>query len=945
MKKITIGILAHVDAGKTSLSEALLYKSGAIRQPGRVDKRDTLLDSDVQERARGITIFSKCARFETENTEFVLLDTPGHVDFSTETERVLSVLDCCILVISGSEGVQSHTLTLWRMLRSYKIPVYIFVNKTDMPGFNKNLVLSAIKAQLSSYAVDFSAVNLSASVSAPAAILEEIAVCDEKMTEDFLENGSIGLSDVKDAIAGTALYPVFFGSALKFEGIDTFLNSLDILVSENSAERFLSRISGKKVSYEETREVLNSNDYALPFLAKVFKIGRDENDSRLVYMKIFCGSLAPKTRIGDEKIQQLRLYSAEKYKNAAAVSSGDIVTVTGLEAPECGDILISRELALSINIPAAEDNNYDILLLPDTDKRFLEPLMSYRLILPAAVDAGAFLPKLRLLEEEDPTLSVVSDEFHHDILMHVMGKVHMEILKTRIKDRFGVEVDFANGKIIYKETIASKVEGAGHFEPLRHYAEAHLMLEPGEPGSGITLENACSSDFLPAQYQKQILSALAAKRHRGVLTGSVLTDVKITLLSGKSHVKHTEGGDFRQAALRAVRQGLMQAKSVLLEPYYAYVFELPTDCVGRAMTELERRGADINISENTQSGDTGMTVLTGFAPASEMADYGLEAASYTRGLGNLALSPAGYRPCHNADEVIALAAYDPAADLRNPSSSVFCGHGSAYTVEWDEAANFMHVPYTLKERVDYAPDGEIIASYPYGNSASDADETVSADGDPRSFSPAVSLGTDDVDAILNKTFYANSNRSVKNAADRHIERRDAASEAEEALKGINKKSPAYKGTEKPYVPEESYLLVDGYNVIFAWEELRGLAAVNIDGARGRLLDILCDYQSQRGMNLIVVFDAYRVKGHDTEQFDYHNIHVVYTKTAETADRFIERFATAYGSKNHVRVVTSDGVEQIIIRGNNCALTSSREFETEVRQTGAEVSEFVDGKIF
>lgn len=974
MKKLTIGILAHVDAGKTTLSEALLYLCGAVRQLGRVDKRDTLLDSDSQERARGITIFSKCARFKTENTEFVLLDTPGHVDFGAETERVLSVLDYCVLVVSGTDGVQSHTRTLWKLLRTYHVPTLIFVNKTDMPGFRKDLVMTSITAGLSGAAVDFSGVHFPSEsnsvdnsgeitaknpgniknkisvqasdeyseifLSASETVLENIAVCDENMLEYFLEDGKVRLNDVKTVIAEEKLFPVYFGSALRLDGVKEFINALDILTED----------------FYNMKAPIVSADHDSAFSALVYKIGRDESGNRLAFIKILSGKLLPKMQIGEEKVQQLRFYSGDKFKTGNEAAAGDIVCVTGLEAVNTGDRLMTAALYNSLNTlssmpdssdskPSADDT---IIIVPSESRPMLEPVMSYRLLLPDGVSATAFLPRLRILEEEDPTLSVVTDEFHGDILIHVMGKVHMEILKTAIKNRFDTDVDFGNGRIIYKETIASRVEGIGHFEPLRHYAEAHVMLEPLPRGSGIVIDNNCPTDILSSQYQKQVLSALATKKHRGVLTGSFLTDVKITLLSGKSHVKHTEGGDFRQAANRAVRQGLRQADSVLLEPYYAYTLELPTESVGRAMTELEIRGASFEANnEQDEAGlPDGISMLSGYAPASEMADYGLEVTAYTKGLGKLSLVPAGYRECHNAEEVIASFAYDPDADLRNPSSSVFCSHGSGINIPWDEAERYMHLPYTLKERVNFDENGEIVERFHYRGSGDGSEDSFTY---PDQKADAA-LGTDDVDEILNRTFYANSGRTVKNAAARSIERRDAQSEADDALEAFAKtaaksKTPVYKGTEKPYIPEDSYLLIDGYNVVFAWKELNELAAVNIDGARGRLLDMLCNFQARKGMNLIVVFDAYRVKDHDTEYFDYNNIHVVYTKTAETADRYIERFATDFGRKYHVRVVTSDGAMQVIIRGNGCVLTSSREFEEEVQKTDSDISDYIEGRIF
>ena len=901
MKKLTIGILAHVDAGKTTLSEALLFKTGAIRKLGRVDNRDTLLDTDAIERARGITILSKCARFQTENTEFTLLDTPGHVDFGTEAERVLSVLDLAVLVISGTEGVQSHTKTLWRLLMAYKVPVLIFVNKCDMPGFNKGLVLQNLKALFSSACVDFTHVVFTeggshghddASVTAPADISEEIAVCDEEMLEAYLEGESLDFLHISHAFSARRLFPVCFGSALRLNGIDELIRVLDVLP--------------EYPVYELPADLKAKSPDA--FYARCFKIFRDENAVRLCLIKILSGSLSLRDSIGDEKVSGLRLYSGDKYKSVQRAVTGDIVAISGTDSINSG---------MSFGSDGAADACASWML---------EPTVSYRLILPDGSDPALLLPRLRTLEEEDPTLSIIWDELHKDILLHVMGNVHIEILKSRIKERFNVDAEFGSGRIIYKETIADTSLGFGHFEPLRHYAEVHVMLTPLERGSGIVIENKCSSDILAGHWQKQILSVLAAKHHKGVLTGSRLTDVKITLLSGKAHPKHTEGGDFRQAANRAVRQGLMKAAPVLLEPYYSYELSVPAECVGRAMTDLKMRGASMELTEST--------LITGLIPASALGDYRLELASYTKGLGSLSTFPAGYDKCHNTEEVLAELNYDAQADLRNTPDSVFCSHGSSFTVSWNEAEECMHLPVEELNPAD--PSGVMIMQAAPRTGTMTTAEKLD-----------MTLGTDDIDDILNKTFYSNSSKNVDSKREKM--RASAAEELEwmneDHENASQKNARPYKGQERPFVPEESYLLVDGYNVIFAWQELNELANVNIDGARGRLLDILCDYQAQKGMNLIVVFDAYRVKGHDEEYSDYRNIHVVYTKTAETADRYIERFATDFGRKYHVRVVTSDGVEQIIIRGNGCVLTSSREFEGEVKTVQDEISKKIEGRVF
>lgn len=854
---IALGMLAHVDAGKTTLSEAMLFKAGAIRKLGRVDNRDAFLDTDKMERARGITIFSKQAVFELDNMSVTLLDTPGHIDFSAEMERTLQVLDYAVLVISGADGVQSHTETLWRLLARYHIPAFIFVNKMDQPGTDRTRLLEQLKNQLSDSIIDFSF---------PEAIdAEELSLCDETLLEQFLSDGKLDSAAIAAAIAKRRVFPCFFGSALKLNGIDALLDA------------FTRYIQFKK--------------YPEQFGAKVFKIARDASGNRLTYLKVTGGRLCARMQITpDDKISQIRIYSGEKYTAVNEAEAGAVCAVTGFDTSFAGQSVGS-----------------------DTEScvPMLEPVMTYRLILPENTDPVQILPSLRMLEEEEPQLHIVWNELLNQINIQVMGDVQTEVLQSIIQERFNIKTSFSTGSIIYKETIKNTVEGVGHFEPLRHYAEVHLIIEPGERGSGIQYKTDCSEDILDKNWQRLIMTHLCEKTHSGVLTGAPLTDVIITLVSGRSHPKHTEGGDFRQATYRAVRQGLMQAEAVLLEPYYRFTLKVPSENIGRAMTDLDRMSADFTLSENSGAQTA---VITGTVPAACLGGYQSEVMSYTKGLGRLTCQMDGYRPCHNADEVIEASNYDPQRDTLNPSSSVFCSHGSGMVVEWNEVFSYMHLPSVLEAKNKNI--GDKLSSENLKIRAMSSLESSRTVSD-------TPIGTDEIDAILRQTYYANSS---KDGSFRKKSGKDTASQ----------KKYVYKGTETVQNQGNSYLLVDGYNIIFAWNELKELAAVNLDSARGRLLDIMCNYQAMKKCNLIVVFDAYRVQGHDTETLDYHNIHVVFTKEAETADHYIERFAHEHGKKDYVRVATSDGLEQVIIIGQGCHLVSAREFEQEVHETEAHI---------
>lgn len=841
MKRLVIGILAHVDAGKTTLSEGLLYESGSIRNMGRVDNKDAFLDTHEIERNRGITIFSKQAVFKFQDMEVTLLDTPGHVDFSAEMERTLQVLDYAVLVISGADGVQGHTQTLWRLLEKYKIPVFLFINKMDQAGTDKEQLLTELKKRLNEGCVDFSR-------ECGEEFYEDIAVCDEGLLNSYLDNGMISSEEIAEKTAEREVFPCYFGSALKADGARGFLQGMAVY----------------------TRPMV----YPREFGAKVFKISRDEQGSRLTHLKVTGGVLKVRSALvlepKEEKVNQIRIYSGEKYQTADEAQAGTVCAVTGLAGTRPGDGF------------GIEDTGYEPAL---------EPVLTYQIILPEGISPSVMLPKLRQLQEEEPELHILWNEELQEIQVQIMGEVQLEILKSLIAERFDVEVQFGAGNIVYKETIRNIVEGVGHFEPLRHYAEVHLLMEPLEPGSGLQFDTQCSEDMLDKNWQRLILTHLQEKAHPGVLTGSAVTDMKITLAAGRAHLKHTEGGDFRQATYRAVRQGLKQAESVLLEPYYGFRLEVPRQMVGRAMSDIERMSGNFETPQTEGE----LSVLTGSAPVSEMGGYQKEVAAYTKGRGRLFCALKGYGPCHNAEKVIKETGYDSERDTENPTGSVFCAHGAGFTVSWDKVRDYMHVDSQLRT-------GE--------------QETAEVDTVHSSCTEEEWIDTEEVDRILEQTYFAN--RKKKSGWSRKKLERTAEDYKSSAARAAVKKKTG-----------EKYLLVDGYNIIFAWEELRELAEANIDAARDKLLDIMSNYQGIKKCRLIVVFDAYRVAGHDTEILDCHNIHVVYTKEAETADQYIEKFAHEHGRKYDVTVATSDGLEQIIIRGQGCALLSARELLAEV----------------
>ena len=886
MKQIIAGILAHVDAGKTTLSEALLYSSGSIKKIGRVDNGDAFLDTDAMEKKRGITIFSKQAVLSFGDTDMTLLDTPGHVDFSAEMERTLMVLDYAVLVISAADGIQGHTQTLWRLLKRYEIPVFLFINKMDQPGADKEAILSELKKQLSDGCIDFTQLNQDTKEAgadkkadkerdkgadeAAHAVMEEIAMEDETAMEAFLETGKLEDEKIREMIIERKIFPCFFGSALRNTGVDAFLQGFD--------------------------HYTLAPEYPDEFGMKVFKIARDEANNRLTYLKVTGGTLKVKAllsneghmRFGEErweqKVNQIRIYSGTKYETVSEAKAGMVCAVTGLDYTYPGQ---------GFGIEA------------QADTPVLEPVLHFALILPEEVEPAVMLPKLRQIEEEEPELHIVWNEKLQEIQIQIMGEVQTEILKNMIAERFGVDVEFGPGKIVYKETIADTVEGVGHFEPLRHYAEVHLLLEPLEPGSGIVIETDCSEDVLDKNWQRLIVTHLKEREHIGVLTGSVITDMKITVIGGRAHTKHTEGGDFRQATYRAVRQGLKQAQSVLLEPYYEFHIAVPQSMIGRAMTDIEKMHG--KFEGPYQEGDA--QVLRGIAPVSCMANYQKEVTAYTKGLGKVTFQFAGYYPCHNTEEVIAQIGYDSERDLAHPTGSVFCAHGAGFIVPWNEVPDYMHVEGRLLQKKEQ-------------------EEEIHTTGKNRTYDPDHWIDIEEIDAILARTYHANKHEK-------------GATKQWRTTKKVITSDQTSRYVPPKTVSKEEYLLVDGYNIIFAWESLKELAASNIDGARGRLLDILCNYQGIRKCNLIVVFDAYRVKGHQTEMSDYHNIHVVYTKEAETADAYIEKFAHENGRKYRVTVATSDGLEQIIITGQGCHLISAREFEKEVETASHAIRERIE----
>ena len=862
-KHICVGLLAHVDAGKTTLSEALLYTAGTIRKLGRVDNKDAFLDTQELERARGITIFSKQAEIQAENLNLTLLDTPGHVDFSAEMERTLQVLDYALLVISGADGVQGHTGTLWRLLKRYHVPVFLFVNKMDQTGTNRAVLMEQLKNQLSDACIDFTVPDF-----------EEIAMCDEGVMTQYLQRGEVNREDIAGLIAQRKLFPCFFGSALRLQGVDKLLQGL--------------------ASYTKRK------NYPTEFGAKIFKIARDSQGTRLTYLKVTGGVLRAKMALTeDEKVNQIRIYSGEKYKALNEVPAGRICAVVGPETTKAGQGVGIEKMS---RMP------------------LLEPVLHYKLELPEGIDALQMLPKLRMLEEEIPELHIEWNGYLQEIQVQVMGAVQIEILESLMESRFGIKVTFGTGQIVYKETIENVVEGVGHFEPLKHYAEVHLLIEPGDRGSGIVIGTDCSEDMLDRNWQRLIVTHLYERGFAGVLTGSPLTDVKITLVSGRAHQKHTEGGDFRQATYRAVRQGLMQARSLLLEPYYEFRLMVPSANVGRAMTDLERMNGTFTLEQETEG-----AVLTGTVPVAQFGDYQKEVVEYTKGHGQLNCRLQGYGLCHNAQEVIEQIGYEPDHDTINTADSVFCAHGAGFAVKWNQVFDYMHLESVLEQRRKRENTDMITPEIGIMREKEKIRQRDAA------------LGTEEVDEILRQAYLANS-KGESNGR-KKISGRGTGQSVHRVynVQQVNNEKPIYKGKEPAGKNRKSYLLVDGYNIIYAWEELRELAKENMDSARDRLLDILCNYQGMKQCVVIAVFDAYRVKGNATVM-DYHNIHVVFTKEAQTADAYIERFAHENGRKYHVTVATSDGMEQVIIRGQGCLLLSARELEEEVKQLSKELGE-------
>lgn len=900
-KKIHIcaGLLAHVDAGKTTLSEALLYQTKQIRSLGRVDHQDAYLDTDAQERERGITIFSKQARIVEGDLELVLLDTPGHVDFSAEMERTLQVLDYAILVISGTDGVQGHTRTLWRLLRHYHVPTLLFINKMDLAGANQENIQRQLRSELSDGCVDFSREWTEE-------FYEDIAVCKEELLNEYMENSVISQDAIADAVSERLLFPCFYGSALKLEGVQEL--------------------------WEGWKALMRQKEYQKDFSARVYKIGRDSRGARLTYLKVTGGSLKVKDRIMyeglDEKIDQIRLYSGDKFDMTEEVQVGEICTVTGLTKTYPGQ-----------GIGAGEESRTPVL----------EPVLNYRIYLPKEVNPAEMLLKLKQLEEEDPQLHIVWNEELQEIHAQMMGQVQIEVLTRLIKDRFDVVVVFGQGNIVYKETIAAPVEGVGHFEPLRHYAEVHLLMEPADNGSGITVTSSCSEDVLDLNWQRLIATHVLEREHPGILTGSSITDIKFTIVTGRAHLKHTEGGDFRQATYRAIRQGLKSTQSVLLEPYYAFSLEIPVDCVGRAMTDLKQRFGKFDSPEYVTRECGDMALIRGTAPVSTMQDYMTEVHSYSKGMGHLQLDVSGYDVCHNSEEVIADRGYDSELDLANPTGSVFCAHGAGYVVPWDEVPGNMHMEWVYSPERLQALDNGVKSNLEQSYDAKEAG-ALAGNQKRESWSKSVSSMTSvELDAEL-ADVYAREfgmNKTDLEEQERKKWMRKVEKPKPHTQKLDKKGNPIYPSKG----PQKEFLIVDGYNIIFAWDELKGLSRMNIDSARDKLIDILSNYQGYKGCRLTVVFDAYKVKGNpgkrefydgtgkkyslkrdEKSKDDLKGIEVVYTRTDETADAFIERLVHEEGGKYKVTVATNDGLEQLTVMGQGALRMSARNLMEEIERT-------------
>lgn len=850
-KKVVVGILAHVDSGKTTLTESLLFEAGVIDKQGRVDNKDAFLDNDAIERERGITIYSKNARFVSNGTEFILVDTPGHVDFSSETERALGILDAAILLISASSGIQSHTKTLWSLLKRYGIPTYIFVNKTDMEGVDETRLLKLIKEKLSDSAVSFENPKSEQTK-------EEIAGCDEELMNAYFATGTVDDDAVKKAIKERKIFPVFFGSALKMRGIHEFYETLTDYMIETDFDKDTD------------------------FSAVVYKIHKSEDKKRLTFLKILSGRLQVKDVIEDEKVNEIRIYSGEKYQTVTVAVAGDICAVVGLSK--------SRNGSMYGNVPRP--------LNPA-----LAPAISYAIKYSDDVDKTVMLGIMRELEEEDPSYDVEYKEQTGEIFVSLMGDIQAEVLQRVLNDRYGIKVSFNDGKVCYKETITSCVEGVGHFEPLRHYAEVHIKIEPLERNSGIEYVLDVSEDLLARNWQRLILTHLKEREHKGVLQGAPLTDVRYTLVAGKAHIKHTEGGDFRQATYRAIRQGLMELRAndstVLLEPFYNYSLSLPSEYTGRAMTDISSMYGTVSVSENDC--EDNLTVLVGRAPAVCMNGYSKEVSAYTKGMGQLSCVPGGYDVCHNTEEVLSSSSYDPESDMKNPCGSVFCSHGAGTVIPWNEVPEYMHIPYSYDEQ-DTESDEYV---YIPKNSVGENERLISID---------------EIEEILRKSTHANEKGRQNSYKGISKELRDRR--RYEAGSRTDGNSVKYVGAAH----KEKYILVDGYNVIHAWQELEDIAKVSFDGAVGRLNDILANYSAIEGVKLMAVYDAYKVKGHQIEESEYNGIVIVYTKEAQTADRYIEHYTHENSKKYDITVITSDGMEQTIVIGNGGNVISSRKFK-------------------
>ena len=856
MENIVMGILAHVDAGKTTLSEGMLYLSGTVRKLGRVDHKDAFLDTYSLERDRGITIFSKQAVFSLGNRRINLLDTPGHVDFSAEMERTLQVLDYAVLVISGADGVQGHTETLWKLLKLYEIPTFIFINKMDQPGTDRESLLTELKERLDEGCIVFGKGKNVES-------LEEIAMTDEAVLDYFMEHETVRNEDICRLIRERKIFPCYFGSALKLDGVQELLAGF---------EEYMKPFDGKK-----------------EFGARVFKISRDDKGERLTFLKVTGGKLVVKMPINkEEKINQIRIYSGAKYEAVNEVEAGGVCAGTGLSSSYIGQGLGVEK---------------------GTAAPFLEPVLTYQMILPEGADTTKVLRELKQLEEEEPLLNIVWNPALEEIHVQLMGEVQTEILKTMIAERFHLDVEFGTGKIVYKETIKSPVVGVGHYEPLRHYAEVHLKMEPLEAGSGLVFDTDCSEDVLDRNWQRLILTHLQEREHPGVLTGAPITDMKITIVAGRAHLKHTEGGDFRQATYRAVRQGLKSAESVLLEPWYSFVLEVPSEQVGRAMSDIGQMNGSFEGPEAEDK--QGMVRLTGTAPASEMRDYQREVWAYTKGRGRITLTLKGYEPCHNAEEVIEEIGYDSERDVDNPTGSVFCVHGAGFLVKWDEVPEYMHIKEDFLAEKPGIEQDEMMAVQMGNHCNYSGGYSSSYDDDPELLT------------IMEREF-----------GSKQKERERYSSYRKQTVSTPVRHTTVIKENE----PKKEYLLVDGYNIIFAWEELNELAKASIDAARNKLMDILSNYQGFIGCTLILVFDAYKVKGNQGEVQKYHNIYVVYTKEAETADQYIEKTTHEIGRKYKVTVATSDALEQVIVMGQGAYRISARDFYEEVERTEKQIRE-------